>query len=87
MNGTKDTAQRLDSYFERTMECNIGVFDPCLCTHPVKDVGVLRHGDDFATLATQTLMAEFKEHLSNHLLVKHNATLGARPLTRVKYDF
>ena len=64
---------------ERTMEklvCNIGLFNPCLCKHPVKDVSVLRHCDDFAT---QTQIAKFKEHLSKHLLVKHIATLGPRP--------
>ena len=34
---------------------------------------------DFATLATRTQSAEFKERLSEHLLVKHIATLGPRP--------
>ena len=33
----------------------------------------------FATLATRTRIAEFKEDLSKHLLVKHIATLGPRP--------
>ena len=80
--GTKDAAPCFDSYCERTMEkldYNIGVFNPCLYKHPVKDVSVLRHGDDFATLATRTQIAEFKEDLSKHLLVKHIATLGPRP--------
>ena len=80
--GTKDAAQCFDSYCERTMEkldCNVGVFNPCLYTHLVKDVSVLRHGDDFATLSTHTQIAEFKEDLSKHLLVKHIAALGARP--------
>ena len=58
--------------------CNIGVFNPCLYKHPVKDVNVLRHGDDFSTLATRTQIAEFKEVLSNHLVVKHIATMGSR---------
>ena len=52
MYGTKDAAQCFDSYCERTMEkldYNIGVFNPCLYKHLVKDVSVLRHGDDFAT--------------------------------------
>ena len=40
---------------------------------------ILRHGDDFATLATRTQIAEFKEELSKHLLVKHMATVGPRP--------
>ena len=82
MYGTKDAAQCFDSYCERTMEkldYNIGVFNPCLYTHPIKDVSVLRHGDDFETLATRTRIAEFKEDLSKHLLVKHIATLGPRP--------
>ena len=80
--GTKDAAQCFDSYCERTMEKldhNIGVFNPCLYKRPIKDVSVLRHGDDFATLATRTQIAEFKEHLSKHFLVKHIATLGPRP--------
>ena len=55
------------------MECSTRV-----CTN-VLSVSVLRHGDDFATLATRTQIAEFKEHLSKHLLVKHTATLGPRP--------
>ena len=42
----------------------------------VKDISVLRHGDDFSTLATRIQIAEFKEHLSKYLLVKHMATLG-----------
>ena len=80
--GTKDAAPCFDSYCERTMEkldYNIGVFNPCLYKHPVKDVSVLRHGDDFATLATRTQIAEFKEDLSKHLLVKHITTLRPRP--------
>ena len=47
MHGTKDAAQCFDLYFERTMEnldYNIGVFNPCLYKHPVKDISVLRHG-------------------------------------------
>ena len=81
MYGTKDAAQCFDLYCERTMEkldYNIGVFNPCLYKHLVKDISVLRHGDDFATLATRTRIAEFKEHLSKHLLVKHIATLSPR---------
>ena len=61
MCGTKDAAQCFDSYCERTMEkldYNIGVFNPRLYKHPVKDVCVLRHADDFATLATRTQIAE-----------------------------
>ena len=73
--------ERRTQHTARTMEkldYNIGVFNPCLYKHPVKDVSVLRHGDDFATLATRTQIAEFKEELSKHLLVKHIATLGPR---------
>ena len=44
-----------------------------------EDVSVLRHGDDFATLATRTQIAEFKEELTKYFLVKHVATLGPRP--------
>ena len=80
--GTRNAAQCFHSYCERTMEkldFNIGVFDPFLFRHPVKDVSVLRHGDDFSTLARRTQIAEFKEDLSKHLLVKHIATLGPRP--------
>ena len=57
MYGTKDAEQCFDSYCELTMEkldFNIGVFNPCLYKHLVKDIRVLRHGDDFATLATRT---------------------------------
>ena len=69
MYGTKDAAQSFYSYCERTMEkldYNIGVFNPCLYRHPVKDVSVFRHGDDFATLATRTHIAESKKELSKH---------------------
>ena len=82
MYGTKDASQCFDLYCERTMvklDCNIGVFNPCLCKHLVNDVGVCRHGVDFTTLATGTHIAEFKEELSKHLLVEHIATLGSRP--------
>ena len=82
MYGTKDAAQCFDLYFERTKEkldCNIGVFNPCLYKHLARDIHVLRHGDDFATLATRAQIAEFKEELSKHLLEKHIATLGPRP--------
>ena len=61
------------------LDYNIGVFNPVLYKHLVKDISVLRHGDDFATLAIRTRNAEFKEELSKHLLVKHIATLGPRP--------
>ena len=86
MYGTKDAAQCFDSFCERTMEkldYSIGVFNPCLYKHPVKDVSVHRHGDDFATLATRTQIAEFKEDLSKLLLVKHIATLGPRPRSTI----
>ena len=82
MYGTKDAAPCFDSYCDRTMEkldYHIGVINPCLYKHLVKDVSVLRHGDDFATLATRTQIAAFKEDLCKHLLVKHIATLGRRP--------
>ena len=58
---------------------NIGMFNPCLYKHPAEDISVLRHGDDFATLATRTQIVEFKEDLSKHKIVKHIATLGPRP--------
>ena len=54
---TKDAAQFFDLYCERTMEkldYNIEVVSPCLYKHLVKDISVVRHGDDFATLATLT---------------------------------
>ena len=82
MYGTKDAAQCFDLYCERTMEKldqNIGVFNTFLYKHLVKDISVRRHGDDSATLATGTQIAEFKEELSKHLFVKHIATLGPRP--------
>ena len=59
-----------------TLVCSIRV---CKKKHLVKDVSVLRHGDDFETLATRIQIAEFKEDLSKHLLVKHIATLRPRP--------
>ena len=77
MYGTKDAAQCIVPYCERTMEkldYNIGVFNRCLYKHRV-----LRHSDDFATLATLAQIAVFKEDLSKHILVKHIATLGPRP--------
>ena len=58
-----------------TLVCSI----PCLYKHLVKDVCVLRHGYDFATLATRTQIAEFKEDLREHVFVKRIATLGPRP--------
>ena len=82
MYGTKDAAWCFNLYCERTMEKldnNILVFNPCLYKHSVKDISVIRDGDDFATFATRAQNAEFKEHLSKHLLVKHIATLGPRP--------
>ena len=78
MYGTKDAAQCFDSFCERTME-KLDYNIEGLYKHLVKDVSVLRHGDDFATLATRTQIAEFKEHLSKHLLVEHIATLGPGP--------
>ena len=82
MYGTKDAAQCFDLYCERTMEKldhNIGVLNQCLYKHLVKDIRVPRNGDDFATHATRTQIAEFKEELSKHLLVKPIATVGPRP--------
>ena len=64
MFGTKDAVQYFDSYCERTMEkvhYNIGVFNQCLYNHLHKDVGVLRHADDFATLATRIQMQNSKK--------------------------
>ena len=92
MYGTKDAPHCFDLYFERTMkklDYSCGVFNPCLYKHAVKDIRLLRHGDDFATLPTRAQIAEFKEHRSKHLLVKHIATLvrDHNFLTRVKYDF
>ena len=78
MYGKKCERQCFDLYCKRTMEksdYNIGVYNPCLYNHPDKYICIQRHSDDLWTLATRTLMAEFQEHLSNHLLVNHNATL------------
>ena len=82
--GTKDAAQCFDLYCERTMEkldYNIGVFNPCLHKHSVKDISVLKHGDDFATFATRTQIAEITEDLSKRLLVTHIATFGSETTT------
>ena len=76
MYGTKDAAQCFHLCCERTME---KLDYNSLYKHPAKDIRVLRHGDDVATLATRAQIAEFKEGLSKHLLVKHIATLGPRP--------
>ena len=46
MYGTEDAAQCFDLCCERTMkklDYNIGVFNPCLYKHPVKDISALRH--------------------------------------------
>ena len=55
MYGTKDAAQCFDLYCERMekLDYSMGVFNPCLYKHAVKDIRVLRHGDDFATLSTR----------------------------------
>ena len=82
MYGTKDAAQSFDLYCEPAMDqlnCNIGVLNPCLYKHLVKDISVPRHGDDFATHATRFQIAEFKKELSRYPLVKHIATLGPKP--------
>ena len=50
----------------RSWTTTLGVFNPCLHKHLVKDVSVLRHGDDFATHAIRTQIVEFKEDLSKH---------------------
>ena len=66
---------------ERTMEkldYNIGVQSVFVQTSCQRRQ-VLRHGDDFATLATRTQIAEFEEDLSKQILVEHIATLGPRP--------
>ena len=79
MYGTKDAAQCFDSSCERTMEklnFIIGVFNPCLYQHPVRDVCCVDTANDFATFATGT---QIKEDLSKHLPVEHIATLGPRP--------
>ena len=83
MCGTKDAAQCFDLYCDRTMEqldYRIGGCNSCKHKHAVKDIRVLRHGDDFATLATWAQIAEFKERPSKDLLVKHPETLGPRQL-------
>ena len=72
MYGKKDAAQCFDLYCKRTMEkldYNIGVFNPCLYKHPVKEISVLRHGDDFATLATRAQITEFEEQLIATLIL------------------
>ena len=90
MYGTKDAAQCFDLYCEQTMEkldYSIEVFNPCLYKHAVKDISVLRHGDDFGTLATRAQIAEFKEHMSKHSSTWRHWTRDHNFLTRVKYDF
>ena len=60
---------------------SIGVFNPCLYKHAVKDLKVLRHGDDFATLATRAQIAEFKEHLSKHFTREAHSDIGSATTT------
>ena len=40
------------------------------------DMSVFRHGDDFVVSGTRTQQKELEEQLSEHLIVKHLATLG-----------
>ena len=84
------TQPSIDLYCERTMEkldYNIGVFNPCLYKHLVKDVSVLRHGDDFATLATRTQIAEFKwANIYSWSILQHRVR-DNNSLTFVKYKF
>ena len=80
MYGTKDAAQCFDSYCERTIEKldhNIGVFNPCLYKHLVKDVSVLRHGDDFATLSTRTQIAGIQERLEQTFTRETRCNIGS----------
>ena len=84
MYGTKDAAQCFDLYCERTMEKLdhiIGVFNPRLYKNPVKDIRVLRHGDDFATLATRTQNAEFEEEFEQTSTCEAYCNFGSETTT------
>ena len=82
MHGTKDAAQCFDLYCERTMEkldYKIGVFNPRLYRHPVKDISALRHGDDFSTLAKRTQIFEFQGRAEQTFICEAHCNMGSRP--------
>ena len=77
MYGTKDAAQRT---MEKP-EYNIGEFNPCLYKHLVEDISVLRHGDDFATLATRAQIADFKEQFEQTFAREAHSDIGSATTT------
>ena len=79
MYGTKDAAQRFDVASQNAMTAmgyDTSKFSLCLFHSSAVDMSVFRHGDDFVVSGTRTQQKEFEEQLSNHLIVKHLATLG-----------
>ena len=80
MYGTKDAAQCFDVASENAMTAmgyDTGKFSPCLYQSSALAMSVIRHGDDFVVSGTRTHKRSFEEQLSEHLIVKHLATLGA----------
>ena len=79
MYGTKDAAQCFDVASENAMTAmryDTSKFSPCLHHSSAVAMSVFRHGDDFVVSDTRTQRKEFEKQLSNHLMVKHLATLG-----------
>ena len=79
MYGTKDAAQCFDNLCEDVMVKMgyvVGILNLCLYHHPVKDISVYRFVDDFVVCGTRAQVAEFKDELGKHLIVKHLGTLG-----------
>ena len=58
------------------MRYDTSKFSPCLHHSSAVAMSVFRHGDDFVVSDTRTQRKEFEKQLSNHLMVKHLATLG-----------
>ena len=79
MYGTRDAAANFAALVMSVlskMGFKVGVFNPCLCEHDVKDVALFYHGDDFAVLGEDEELKDFAKELGEALIVKVRGVLG-----------
>jgi hypothetical protein len=80
--GTRDAAQNWEHQYANVMSelgFNRGIAVPCLFYHPVKEIRVAIHGDDFTSLGEAVNLDWLQKELKKHFELKVRGRIGPSP--------
>ena len=79
--GTRDAAQNWENEYREFLISEgfkAGISTPCVFWHPVRNVRVVVHGDDFTALGVRAQLDWFRGIMTKRFEVKFRGTLGPR---------